>query len=511
MKKRIFSFFLALMSLLLLSSCGTKNVAPPETEDTPSTSTTTAVSVHTPGVAWISGERKNPFSSKIKINQQTLQLVYEGLFEIAPDLSASHMLCENYSAEGNVWTIRLKKNVRFHNGETVSAEDAVYSIRFAKSFGGYWSSLLENVASVEAVDEFTLTVHTYSVDAGLPSKLITPIVPVGDGDGDFPSGTGPFRFVTKDNTQMLGAFDDYHGGESEKIKRLTVVEIADNDAYMRAVESHQITVAVSDTTSAGSIYFSGIFDRHSNPSPIIHCMGINSACGFLSNAGVRTIIDSALPRSEIAEDAFEGDLSATGAPEQSASFSEKSAAEIKFALSELGYRDNNGDGAIDYYGSYSQVTLELIVNRDNMKKRDACQMIVNRFAECGITVNITLYSDKKFQNALNSGSYDLCYLETELTADLDFSTLLSCGKLGFSAPYAYQTELAKDAWKAAFEDRNDARKALITAYRTELPFFTLGFETSTALVTRGAYSNVETTWNDPFYNITHWDVLEGRR
>jgi peptide/nickel transport system substrate-binding protein len=62
--------------------------------------------------------------------------------------------------DGLIWTFHLKKNVKFHNGEPLTAEDFVYSIERTKApdFSGLAQSNWEPVDKAEAVDPYTLKI-----------------------------------------------------------------------------------------------------------------------------------------------------------------------------------------------------------------------------------------------------------------------------------------------------------------------------------------------------------------
>jgi len=51
----------------------------------------------------------------------------ETLVFSAPDLTAQALLAESWStnADGTVWTLKLRQNVKFHNGKVMTADDVV--------------------------------------------------------------------------------------------------------------------------------------------------------------------------------------------------------------------------------------------------------------------------------------------------------------------------------------------------------------------------------------------------
>ena len=127
------------------------------------------------------------------------------------------------------WRFTIREGVKFHNGETMTAEDVAFSIGEERVWGE--ASLVpigkrytESIVSVEAVDATTVEVKTDVNDPNLPFRFITPlgyVVPkeyyleVGvEGFGQKPVGTGPYMVTDYDATGFikLEAFDEYWGG-----------------------------------------------------------------------------------------------------------------------------------------------------------------------------------------------------------------------------------------------------------------------------------------------------------
>ena len=92
--------------------------------------------------------------------------------------------------------------MKFHNGQTVTAEDVVYSInRCAAVPEGQEKPLVaafSAVKSVEALDEKTVAVTIAQRDLEFISYMTAAIIPADYENQDTaPVGTGPFKFVSR--------------------------------------------------------------------------------------------------------------------------------------------------------------------------------------------------------------------------------------------------------------------------------------------------------------------------
>jgi peptide/nickel transport system substrate-binding protein len=124
------------------------------------------------------------------------------------------------------WEVKLRRNVRFHNGEPFDAESVRFSIE--RILNPEQKSPLRGtfswIKAVEAVDPGTVRIHTVK-----PYPLVEEMLAFGNfemvppkyvrekGDGHFalnPVGTGPYRFVEwkKGDRLVLEANDQYWRG-----------------------------------------------------------------------------------------------------------------------------------------------------------------------------------------------------------------------------------------------------------------------------------------------------------
>ncbi|WP_116652945.1 ABC transporter substrate-binding protein [Pelagibacterium sediminicola] len=127
------------------------------------------------------------------------------------------------------WRFTIREDVKFHNGETMTAEDVAFTLSEERIWGENalvptGTRYTTSFASVEAIDDTTVEVRTSVADPNLPYRFVTPlgfVVPrdyyleVGpEGFGQKPIGTGPYRVVEFDQSShvKLEAFDEYWGG-----------------------------------------------------------------------------------------------------------------------------------------------------------------------------------------------------------------------------------------------------------------------------------------------------------
>jgi peptide/nickel transport system substrate-binding protein len=186
----------------------------------------------------------------------TLYALHDAMIRPSPDQPMSPSLAESWSAspDGLVYEFVLRKGVKFHNGDSVSAEDVKFS--FERYRGNAHKMLKEKVASIEIPDparvRFRLkqpwpdfmTFYASATGAGwvVPKKYHEKV-----GDDGFkkaPIGAGPYRFVsfTPGVELVVEAFDQYWR-KVPSVKRLVFKSIPDESTRLATLKRGEVDIA----------------------------------------------------------------------------------------------------------------------------------------------------------------------------------------------------------------------------------------------------------------------------
>jgi peptide/nickel transport system substrate-binding protein len=162
------------------------------------------------------------------------------------------------------WEFRLRPGVRFHNGQTLTAEDVAFSLRRAASLPNVpsgFASVTRQITGIQVVDALTIRLRT---DAPFPLMaeylspvgIVSHVVAEGAETRDFNSGraaigTGPFRFVswTPGASVRLVRNDDWWAGPTPW-QTVTIRPITEPAARVAALLSGEVDVIDKVPTSA---------------------------------------------------------------------------------------------------------------------------------------------------------------------------------------------------------------------------------------------------------------------
>jgi peptide/nickel transport system substrate-binding protein len=165
-----------------------------------------------------------------------------------PQLALSHETLD----DGKTMIIKLRPNVKFHDGETMDAEAVRYSLdRHMTMQGSFRKPELAAVDKVEVVDPLTVKLTLKTPFSPLLSQLtdragmiVSPKAAkeAGDRFGAKPVCAGPFKFVDRvqQDRITLERFADYWDKDKIKIDRVVFQPITDGTVKLANLKSGQL-------------------------------------------------------------------------------------------------------------------------------------------------------------------------------------------------------------------------------------------------------------------------------
>jgi peptide/nickel transport system substrate-binding protein len=200
----------------------------------------------------------NPLAETKSTDRTVRELMYEPLLALDDAGNIRPRLAERWevSADGKLYTFHLRKGVKFHSGQEMTAEDARFALEHTLDprNGAYGYSRLGFIERVQAPDRYTLNVHLKTPSPIFLSMLTNiqsfSVVPNGsvetgvDRPSSLPPGTGPFKFVEWQPKQRI-VFErnpDYWGQEAY-LDRVVFRPIDEATVRMTALRAGDVDVA----------------------------------------------------------------------------------------------------------------------------------------------------------------------------------------------------------------------------------------------------------------------------
>ncbi len=254
-----------------------------------------------------------------------LEHIYDRLLDRdAKTFKPKPMLAESWRiVNDTTWEFKLRKGVKFHNGEPFTAQSVKATIDYAldpatkSHFVGaaYWGLVKE----VQVVDDFTVRFVTkqpwpnLADSAASTNSLIMPAKALKELGpqklAEKPIGTGPFRFVEwkRDERLVLERNPDYWQGPAD-ISRVTFRFIPEFSARMAALLSGEIDIMKDVPPHAvETIEKSGRATLRSTVSSRINYLAlVNLKPGPMQDLRVRRAMNHAVDVDELIKQVLKG-------------------------------------------------------------------------------------------------------------------------------------------------------------------------------------------------------------
>ena len=323
--------------------------------------------------------------------REVLFNIFEGLVKPNSDGEMIPAVAEKYelSEDGTTYTFTLRDGVKFHNGQTVTAEDVVYSInRCAAVPEGQEKPLVaafSAVRSVEALDEKTVTVTIAQRDLEFISYMTVAIIPAGYADqATAPVGTGPFRFVSRTPQEnfIMERFEDYWGTPAW-LDKVTYKICENADALVMNLNGSSIDLC-AHLTSAQAAQLNNNFKVLEGTMNLVQAIYLNNQAKPFDNQLVRQALCYAIDRQGIMDMVADGHGTAVGS-----SIYPKL---TKYFLPELvdyySYDPAKGKELLAEAGYPDGFDMTIAVSSNYQPHMDTAEVVVQQLAAIGIRATV---------------------------------------------------------------------------------------------------------------------------
>lgn len=340
--------------------------------------------------------------------------IFEGLVKPDSDGNLIPAVASEYHAseDGKIYTFTLRDGIKFHDGNTVTAEDVKYSIDKCAdtSNGEPLIAAFSDIESVNITDEDTveivLTQANTEFDAEL-ANVTAAIIPASNTDPDGkPIGTGPYKYVSRSPQEnfIMEKFDEYWG-ESAHIEDVTLKVCANADSIVMDMEGGSVDM-FARVTAAQAAELSDSFQVLEGTMNLVQALYLNHAEAPFNDIRVRQALCYAIDAQEIMDFVSEGKGTKIGSSmfpafgkyymEDLNDTYKQDIEKARELLAEAGYADG--------------LSFTITVPSNYQQHIDTAQVLVEEFKVIGVDAQIQLiewdswlsdvYAGRNFQTTL---------------------------------------------------------------------------------------------------------------
>ncbi|MDZ5471396.1 ABC transporter substrate-binding protein [Bacillus sp. 31A1R] len=325
MKKRLLVLPMLLLAMVLaLAACSGEKEPAKTTTDTGTESKGTAKEGGKLTIAVTDNPQvMNPLYANDRITLTIQQALYAPLYFMGDGGQKKFVLAESFepSEDQLTWTLKLKENLKWHDGESINADDIVFtfnsildekqnsSIRGSLIFGG-------KPVKAEKVDDLTVKLTLPQVSASFEGAL-TDFFPIPEhvfkDEADLmkstknqsPIGSGPFKFkeFKTDEYVILERFDDYFNGKA-KLDQIVYRIVKDPNTANISLQNGEVNMRLIDPQDHKKLSDTGKLNMHTFPEGRLFYMAFNLNSEAVQSKELRQAVAHALDKNELIQAAF---------------------------------------------------------------------------------------------------------------------------------------------------------------------------------------------------------------
>jgi peptide/nickel transport system substrate-binding protein len=481
----------------------------------------------TPGGTYVEGvvgefTNANPLYATNAVDATVAKLVFAGLLTHNDKNQLVGDLAESWSSDdrGRVYTIKLRENLRWHDGKPLTSEDVVFTYETIKNADAQ-SPLRSGWQGVEvkAVDnrtvEFTLpnslASFAYGLTNGIVPKHILSDVPSADlrsttFNTTQPIGSGPFKWqaievsgASLSNRRVSVALtksSSYHLGEP-KLDNFTVRAFRDTKQMISSYEKRELNGMAGLTAMPEGLRTEATLYAFPQSAAIMTFFKTNQ--GVLKDKEVRQAlvrsadttairkalgfpvktVDGPILRGQVGYDAsivqFGTDIEAA-----------------RNQLTKAGWVLDDGKELREKEG----VPLEFtIYGESGSETRIVTRMLQDQWKKVGVKANVELQEARDFQITLSQHSYDALVRGVAIGLDPDvfpcWHSSQAKGRLNFSEYSSSKADVSLESARTRIDTklRTEKYKPFLEAWREDAPALGL-YQPRSVYVTKGKISGL---------------------
>lgn len=265
----------------------------------------------------------NPLYANDRVTLTIQQALYAPLYFMEDGGKKKFVLAESFepSEDQLTWTLKLKDNLKWHDGEKITADDIVFTINSIldeKQNSSIRGSLIFNGNPVKAekVDELTVNFVLPQVSASFEGAL-TDFFPIPkhvfEKENDLekseknqsPIGSGPFKFkeFKTDEYVVLDRFDDYFAGKA-KLDSIVYRIVKDPNTANISLQNGEVNMRLIDPQDNKKLAGTGKFNMYTFPEGRLFYMAFNLNSEAVQSLELRQAVAHALDKEELIQSAF---------------------------------------------------------------------------------------------------------------------------------------------------------------------------------------------------------------
>lgn len=436
MKKNIRLFSIITLLVMLLVSCGSNTDNDDNIDKLADGDLIVRENVNEINLAVSSFDTFNPIMTKSVSVAEFMKTVCEPLFEYDEACNPIGILAKNYTVSSDGYTVSFDvAPVKFHDSTTLSAKDVIYTVNMIKDNDTIYSDNAKYIKNIFSDDNARVYIKLTKPVVNFAGMLNFPIVKHGTPEeidpNYIPVGTGPCKYYGKKTANQITftANEEWHEGETG-FKRVVVNVLKDSQTMIHSFDAGEIDVISGQLANGEEMTPRGEYSVNEYISNAFVFLGINNKDKKLSGKWTRKALELLCDRQKIVDVDVYSRAEAVKVPiNPSAWFYPEIAEEardyetVNLILSKDGWIKTENGYYREFEGTRQELTLKILVHKDNEEKARVAQHIADLLNSFGIKATIKPVDFETYKTAVTDKSYELFIGEVIMDKSMDPSFL----------------------------------------------------------------------------------------
>ncbi len=299
------------------------------------------------------------------------------------------------SADGKIWTFKLRPDAVFSTGEPVTSADVVWTFQRAHDVNGPWQWALEAMQAITAVDAHTVAITLkepfapFLSDVSLFSNSIGSVKAFKSASheeiSNHPIGSGPYMLVDwkKGEQLTMRANPHYYTRGLPRTPELRIIYIPDDNTRVIALQSGRVDgIDYPPFSLLAALRNDPRIDVQLNPSTAVSHVLLNNTRAPLNNVKLRQALSYATDRAGIVKAVLYGNGTAA------TSFLPITTPFFHKQLKAYTYDLAKAQALLKESGLTAPVNLRAMVQSGNADAQSATTLLRAMWAKIGVNLEI---------------------------------------------------------------------------------------------------------------------------
>ena len=471
----------------------------------------------------------NPLISQNQNIQDISKLIYEPLFNLTDEFRLEKALgVEVSKADSQVYFVKLREDVKWHNGSDFVAADVKFTIDSIKALGNnsIYNLNVSNIANVEILSNYLLKIYLNEEVPFFEYNLTFPIIcssffesedVTTSEKNNVPMGTGKYKLQSVDISSQIELKQNTNWWNVEKEKlRIDTITVRIYGTIAEVYNAYKLggidlissqSLNAEDTIGTIGSNISQIYGRN------FDYLALNNSSSLLSKKEVREALNYGINKSEIINSVYSGKYIAADYPLEYGSYLYNKTESYNYNVDKAKQILQDNGWVYTSYGywqkqegyNYLRLRLNLVVQASNEARVKVSEIIKNNLEGVGIPVNIIKANDATYESYMKNKNYDILLTGVVTGINPDLRRYFGTGNL---ANYSNNEalEILKDIYNISDEKvLKEKYERLQKMYETDRPYIGLYFGRNVLIYGKKLNTAGKSTWHNIFYDIENWN------